>query len=60
MSNKEIVLRFYDEVFNAWDLSKLNSYMREDYIQHSRGLEDGRAGFIKFAVHSSSDKFFFC
>jgi len=50
MSNKEIVLKFYEEVFNAWDLSKLDSYMRDDYIQHSRGLPDGKAGFIGFAT----------
>ena len=48
MDNKEIVRRFYEEVFNAWDLSKVEQYVREDYKQHSPMAEDGRAGFIKF------------
>ncbi|MBR6405112.1 MAG: ester cyclase [Lachnospiraceae bacterium] len=50
MTDKELVLKFIDEVFNAHDLTKLNEFMREDYRQHSVGAEDGRAGFRKFAV----------
>lgn len=49
MTDKEFVLKFIDEVFNAHDLSRLDDYMREDYMQHSIGCEDGRAGFRKFA-----------
>lgn len=48
-TNKEIVLQFIDEVFNAWDLSKLDSFMREDYHQHSPEVKEGREGFKEFA-----------
>lgn len=50
MTNKEIVLKFYDEVFNGWDLSNIDAYMRDDYIQHNPTCEDGKAGFLKFAA----------
>ena len=49
MSNKEVVLKFYEEVFNGWDLTNLESYMREDYMQHNPIVEDGIEGFKKFA-----------
>ena len=48
MKNSEIVRRFYDEVFNAWDTSKLEQFMREDYRQHNPTVEDGRDGFVRF------------
>ena len=50
MSNKELVLRFYSEVFNGWDLSRLDSYMRDDYIQHNPNVETGKAGFRSFCA----------
>ena len=49
MTNKEIVTEFIDRVFNAWDLTDLNKYMRADYRQHSHGVKDGRDGFCEFA-----------
>ena len=49
MSNKEIVLKFYDEVFNGWDLTNVDKYMKADYMQHSPEVEDGRDGFLRFA-----------
>jgi len=49
MTPKELVLKFYDEVFNAWDLSRLDDYMLDSYRQHSPEVEDGKEGFIKFA-----------
>ena len=48
MTNKELVLKFYDEVFNNYDLSNLDSYMKENYIQHNPTAPDGRDGFVKF------------
>ena len=27
MTNKELVLKFYDEVFNNWDISNLDNYI---------------------------------
>ena len=49
MTNKEIVLKFYDEIFNAWTVEGLERFMREDYKQHNQTVKDGRAGFIEFA-----------
>lgn len=49
MTNKEIVLAFYEEVFNRHDLTNVASYVREDYIQHNPTVEDGREGFVRFA-----------
>ena len=49
MTNKELVLKFYDEVFNRWDVSHLDEYMKEDYIQHNPTAPTGRAGFLQFA-----------
>lgn len=48
MSGKELVLQFYEQVFNNWDLSCVPEIMREDYMQHSPEVEDGREGFLKF------------
>ena len=49
MTNKEIVLKFYEEVFNGWDVSNIDTYMKDDYIQHKPNCENGKAGFLKFA-----------
>ena len=56
MSNKEIVLRFYEDVFNAWNLDAIERYVREDYIQHNPNVENGRAGFRAFAERFFSMK----
>ena len=48
MGNKEIVRRFYEEVFNAWDTSKLDEYMLDTYRQHNPTVADGRSGFERF------------
>jgi len=49
MTNREIVLAFIDQVFNAHDLSRLDDFMKEDYMQHSIEAKDGREGFREFA-----------
>lgn len=49
MTNKEIVEKFYAEVFNGWDLTNLETYMKPDYRQHNPNVEDGRDGFRRFA-----------
>ena len=51
MTNKEIVSEFIDKVFNVWDLTECDRYMREDYIQHSPEVKNGRDGFKEFAEH---------
>lgn len=48
MTNKELVLKFYDEVFNKWDISNLDSYMKDDYIQHNPTAKDGNFVFVFF------------
>jgi len=47
-SNKEIITEFYETVFNKWDLSQLDRFMKDDYKQHSPEVADGKAGFIEF------------
>lgn len=46
--NIDVVLRFYEEVFNAHDISKLDEFMRDDYMQHNANVADGKEGFIAF------------
>ncbi len=53
-SNKEIVLEFYEKVFNGHDLSELDSMMLDSYRQHSALAADGKAGFI---AHFKEDFF---
>ena len=46
--NKAVVLRFYNEVFINHDMSRIDEYMRDDYIQHNTDCPQGRAGFLDF------------
>ena len=46
--NKDVVARFYNDVFIGHDLSRLDTYMRDDYIQHNPDCPQGKAGFIEF------------
>lgn len=48
MTNKELILKFYDEVFNKRDLVNLDAYMRDDYCQHNPTVKDGKEGFVEF------------
>ena len=48
MTNKEVILKFYEEVFNNHDLTNLDEYMRDDYMQHNPTAEDGKEGFKRF------------
>ena len=48
MTNKELVLEFIDKIFNAHDLSRLDDFMKDDYMQHSVEVSDGKEGFVKF------------
>lgn len=48
LSNKQIVLNFYRDVFNGWDISKVAEYVAPGYIQHNPTVEDGLEGFEKF------------
>jgi predicted SnoaL-like aldol condensation-catalyzing enzyme len=46
--NKEIVRAFVNEVFVNHDLSVLDKYMRDDYIQHNPDVAQGKEGFRQF------------
>lgn len=46
--NKEVVTRFYRDVFIDHDLSRLDEYMCDDYIQHNADCPQGKAGFVGF------------
>ena len=48
MTNKEIVLNFYRDVWNAHDAAKVPEYVHEDYIQHNPTVEQGRDGLLRF------------
>ena len=48
MKSRELVRHFIDEVFNGRSLTRLEEYMREDYMQHSVEVADGREGFRRF------------
>lgn len=47
-SNKDVVSRFYNDVFIGHDMGRLGEYMRDDYIQHNQDCPQGKAGFVKF------------
>ena len=51
MTNTELIRKFYDEVFNGKDLSHLDDYMLDTYMQHNPGSPDGKQGFLDFAEH---------
>jgi predicted SnoaL-like aldol condensation-catalyzing enzyme len=46
--NREIVETFCNDVFVNHDLSLLDNYMRDDYIQHNPDVPQGKKGFIEF------------
>ena len=46
--NKDVVTAFYNDVFIRHDMTRLDTYMRDDYIQHNQDCPQGKIGFIKF------------
>ncbi len=46
--NKDVVSRFYNDVFLDHDMSRIDEYMRDDYIQHNDDCPQGKAGFLEF------------
>lgn len=48
MTNKEIVLNFYRDVWNAHDASRVADYVDENYVQHNPNVEQGRQGLLNF------------
>jgi len=50
--NHKIVETFCNDVFIRHDLSRLDDYMRDDYIQHNEDVPPGKAGFREFFVNT--------
>lgn len=46
MTNKELITGFYQEFFNDHVVESAKKYVREDYIQHNPGVEQGRDGLM--------------
>jgi len=46
-SNKTIILECYRKIIRDLDLSLIETYIREDYIQHSPTVKNGRAGLLE-------------
>lgn len=40
--NKEVIRSFYQEFFNDHMIESADKYVREDYIQHNPGVDQGR------------------
>ncbi len=47
-TSKDVVSRFYNDVFIQHDVSRIDEYMRDDYIQHNADCPQGKAGFLEF------------
>ncbi|MFV0362037.1 MAG: ester cyclase [Suipraeoptans sp.] len=46
MTNKELIISFYQEFFNNHDIESAKKYVAEDYIQHNPGVLQGRQGLM--------------
>jgi predicted SnoaL-like aldol condensation-catalyzing enzyme len=46
-SNKQIVLESYRKIIRDLDLSLVDNYISDDYIQHSPTVKDGKAGILE-------------
>jgi predicted SnoaL-like aldol condensation-catalyzing enzyme len=56
---KERIYSFYEGFFNQKKFELVNDLIAENYVQHNRGVEQGREGFIKaFKKKFESDEFF--
>jgi predicted SnoaL-like aldol condensation-catalyzing enzyme len=47
-NNKKLVEEFCNSVFVNHDLTRLEYFMKEDYIQHNADVPQGREGFRSF------------
>ena len=46
--NKQVIRGLYDEVFCGHNLSAVDRFIHDDYIQHNPHAAQGRAGFVEF------------
>lgn len=47
-ANKELVLSFWRNVFDAQDWAKAKDYLSEDYLQHNPNVASGLKGFTDY------------
>jgi len=47
-NNKKVVREFYEEIFRKHDLSVLDRFMHDNYIQHNPDVRQGKTGFVDF------------
>jgi predicted SnoaL-like aldol condensation-catalyzing enzyme len=47
-NNKKVVEAFYNEVFHKHNLSAVDRFMHDDYIQHNPDVAQGKTGFTEF------------
>ena len=52
--NKEVIRRFYQEFFNDHIVDSADRYVREDYVQHNPGVEQGRDGLKRGEIPGAS------
>lgn len=45
--NKKLIEDFYRDFFNGHDVNSALKYVREDYIQHNPGVDQGRAALME-------------
>lgn len=55
-ANAKMVRTFYDALFNKHDVSVINKYIAEDYIQHNPTVPTGREPLNQFASFLQSNK----
>ena len=46
--NKQVIRELYEEVFCGHNLSVVDNYIHDDYVQHNPHAAQGKAGFIEF------------
>src|ERR1700744_64647 len=53
-SNKQIVTEVYRNIIRDLNLSLIDEYVHDDYIQHSPTLRDGKAGLVEALTYLKS------
>jgi predicted SnoaL-like aldol condensation-catalyzing enzyme len=47
-ANRQLVVSFYDGVFNKHDVDRASQVLADDYKQHNPQLGDGKAAFVQY------------
>ncbi|KFF48580.1 hypothetical protein GY26_13615 [Gammaproteobacteria bacterium MFB021] len=46
--NRELVVNFYNQFFNAHETERSTEVLADNYIQHNPGVPDGKAAFVDY------------